>query len=410
MNANNKERIVPFVLLIVSFLLYCVLGFLFLQKYPNYEFHLSGYDAFLPGIIRDPIVYSTATIRHPLLSLFMLPFHLLYLVFKTDYIILLVVAGFTAGANFFLYLIFRKIVGVNKWESLILSLLFISFAYILLMGIVPESYPFTLFLLVFSLYFIGTKMNRGAKLKTYLLLFFLTAGVTITNGLKILAGILFESISVRRKIIWISGILISFFVLVTPIYIVTKYLSSKEKTEMYQKQQEVNNQRKEEKQNSVKIIKIPAFMDFIDFETPYVPALIHNFIGESIIFHNAHLEQDVSSGRKPIESYSNPFYIVVSCCLFFLFIVSFLLNRKNKFVQYMACFWSVDVFIHVICRYALNEAYIFAPHWVMLIPIMLGYLLLKTSSKIRMVLTFCYALVAIFLLYINIDCLFMFLK
>lgn len=410
MRTKNEERIIPFILLITSFLLYCFLGFLFLQKYPNYEFHLSGYDVFLPEIIKDPIAHSTATIRHPLLSLFILPFHLIYIVFKTNYIILLIIAGMTASSNFFLYLILKKIVGVNKWESLILSLLFISFAYILLMGIVPESYPFSLFFLTFSLYFIGTRINQVIKLKAYTLLFFVTAGITITNGLKILAGILFNAIPRRKKIIWISSIIISFFIIITPIYIGTKYLSSKEKTNVSYIRQEIQIQQQKKQQNSIGIVKLPAFMNFIDFKTPYIPALIHNFIGEPIIFHNANLEQDVSSGRKAIESYPNLFYIIVPCSLFIIFVISLIINRKIKFVKYIICFWGVDIFIHVICRYALNEAYIFAPHWIMLIPIMLGYLLLKTRSKNRIRLASCYAFISILLLIININTLLIFLK
>lgn len=405
--SNVNSNLIPLLLSASTFILYCILGYFFLQKFPDYRFNMSGYDAYLVNIIKDPICHAQATIRHPLFSLFMVPIHFIYNIIQSNYVILCIIAGLTAGANYYMFLILNKIVGTNKAEALVLTVLFISFAYILLMGITPESYPFSLFLLVYSLYIIGNNMQKQipTKLKQYMILFFLTAGVTVTNGLKVLAGILFEPLTFKKKIIWLISITFAFLIVITPVYVGTKYLIRQSEAKSTISTTEIQTSEKQDlKIEKATAKKVPGFMGFIDFETPYIPAIIHNFIGESIVFHNAELGNRNQNLQNKIilTNYSHPFHNIIAIALFLLAVLSFFISFKNKFVKYLLCFFAVDILLHFVFRFGLNEAYIFAPHWIMIVPILIGFLLKKIPNKARKISICLISILSIYLLGENV--------
>lgn len=406
-NFINNEKIPPIILFISSFILYCLLGYFFLQKYPDYKFHISGYDNFLVNIIKDPMHYAYATIRHPLLSLYMLPLHIVYCILQSNYFIMCIVAGLTAGANFYMYLILTKIVGINKIEATILTLLFISFGYILLMGITLESYPFSLFLLIYSLYYIGLriKQNIPIKIKQYIILFFLTAGVTLTNGLKIIVAIIFEHFSFKKKFLWALYISITFLIAIIPVYVGTKLFinkanetsSSANPVQIISSKQSINEKTNTSKQ--------PGFLDFIDFNTPFIPAVIHNFIEEPIIYHDSKLDTRNSNLQNNIilTNYSKPFHFIIPIGLFLISMFSLIISFRNNFVQYLAYFYAIDILIHIVFRFGLNEAYIFAPHWIMIIPILIGFFLKKLPIRFRRIVTFAFTILSLYLLIENVQ-------
>ena len=60
--------------------------------------------------------------------------------------------------------------------------------------------------------------------------------------------------------------------------------------------------------------------------------------------------------------------------LLFLVTASALLNLKNKYVQLLLMYLSIDFVIHFIIRYGMNEAILFGGHWMFAVPILLGWL------------------------------------
>ena len=59
--------------------------------------------------------------------------------------------------------------------------------------------------------------------------------------------------------------------------------------------------------------------------------------------------------------------------LLFLVAASALLNLKNKYVQLLLMYLSIDFVIHFIIRYGMNEAILFGGHWMFAVPILLGW-------------------------------------
>ncbi|MDR0413170.1 MAG: DUF6080 domain-containing protein, partial [Dysgonamonadaceae bacterium] len=67
--------------------------------------------------------------------------------------------------------------------------------------------------------------------------------------------------------------------------------------------------------------------------------------------------------------------------LLFLFVLSFILNRKQVLVKLIIFYASVDKLIHFVLRYGLNEAILFGGHWLFLVPISLGWLYRWISKR-----------------------------
>jgi hypothetical protein len=236
---------------------------------------------------------------------------------------------------------------------------------------VPESYPFSLFFLSLSLYCLGRNFENNITIKTYFILFFLTAGTTITNGIKVLISIFFTNFTFKKKLFWISCISLAFLLVITPVYIISRKLAQ---TTQNSNSVVISSHESEQIKINNKS-NLPGFAKFINFNEPFFPSLIENFIGESLLFHDADLAIDVTRGRSVTMPYKSKIKYIITISLFILFLLGFILNRKNKFVVYLFCFWLVDIFIHLICRFGFDEPYIFSSHWLMLIPIVLAYLL-----------------------------------
>ena len=165
------------------------------------HFNMSGFDV---------ITYSMVTYwepnynvyRHPLLSFMVWPLSCLdkWLADLTGMnlvqFIMAVPLLLCAFYSFvFLYRIFKEIIQLRKADCMLLSAFFFSLAYIMLSVFVPDHFGISLFLLLFTIYLAGSKMQRGVPFKLWqtLVLFFLTAGVTLSNGVKTYLYVLFTN-------------------------------------------------------------------------------------------------------------------------------------------------------------------------------------------------------------------------
>jgi hypothetical protein len=230
--------------------------------------------------------------------------------------------------------------------------------------------------------------------------------VTLTNGIKILISILFERFSFKKKLIWIVGITVAFLIVMTTVY----YLSGKieqgrssNKTEI--SAAEVNPEIKP----VINTSKLPGFLIPFNFRVPFFPSLLENFIGESLILHKVDLGKDITHGRPVLLNYDSILNYFVTISLFLIFILGFILNRKNKFVIYLFCFWMVDLFIHIICRFGLDEIYIYSSHWLMLMPIIFAYMLKKSQGWKHQALLAYFTISFVYIGYTNLYLLFDFL-
>lgn len=78
-----------------------------------------------------------------------------------------------------------------------------------------------------------------------------------------------------------------------------------------------------------------------------------------------------------------PTLLGVSWCLVLCgcAILSAILNRRQKVIQVMAGMFTIDLVIHVICGWGLNEGWIFCAHWFWMVPILIGQLFNWRNSE-----------------------------
>ena len=405
---------------IVLILLFSVINFLYIhQFYGVFWPKLSGYDPWVHGIVTDWIhasyVYSDI-FTHSLFSFLLLPLYgLNMLCIKilgfncADYILGIVLVFNSFFSFIFLKRIFTDIIELSYKDALLLSTLFFSFAYIMLMIVVPEHFPFSMFLLIMLLYVSGIKIKNNRPFSSFemIVLYILTAGITITNGIKAFFSYLFvngiKSLSIKKIVLLfvvptIFICMLSFFqmqlskgknlgmttlavayeknVKSKPVHVdISKVqLTSKELVDF----ERVRKERKEKE--SAHFISVYKRRYIVDSSyDSFFKVLFCNFLGESFQFHrNGFLENRI------FGLYKNPINHVVQITLLLAALFGFYLGRNDKFLRLCLSFFLVDFTIHIALGYAFKEIYIMAPHWTFLIPICIGYLF-KYGNRLNVI-------------------------
>ena len=307
------------------------------------EFHISGFD---------PLTYVTVSswgfyydiYRHPFLAFFMyMPYALnqLLILITGGNCVQFVVAAFLLFCGLysfiFLYRIFRELVCLSQMDSLILSALDYSFAYVMISLMVPDHFGISMALLTFLVYITGLEIRQGKRLKIWqtIVLFFLTAGVSLNNGVKVFIAALFTN---KRhffspKYILMAVLLPSFFVfgiafLEDQLVVIPKEQQHHDKIENFQRKRDVKvaehfrettslrdpkviqleiqklfseqkKQRMIRAQSSAssrhtgKPMEHSGFLSWTDISTSRTQTAVENLFGESIQLHKSYLLEDV---------------------------------------------------------------------------------------------------------------------
>lgn len=163
------------------------------------KFHISGFDPITYSVVSDWTA-GYNVYRHPLLAFYMYVPYLINqaLIWATGIncaiFIVTAIQLFSAFYSaIFLYRICREIVGVSRTDSTLLTFLLFGFAFVMLSSMVPDHFIISMMLLLLALYVSGKLMIRRRKLTIWqsALYFFLTAGTSLNNGLKIYLSNLF---------------------------------------------------------------------------------------------------------------------------------------------------------------------------------------------------------------------------
>lgn len=80
-----------------------------------------------------------------------------------------------------------------------------------------------------------------------------------------------------------------------------------------------------------------------------------------------------------------------------LFVAGTWLGRRQPAMQMLLCWFGLDVLLHIVLGFAINEVYIMASGWVFIIPIAIGYILKSVSGKGVLLLEATLLLLALFL-------------
>lgn len=356
---------------------------------------MSGYDVFSLIFISCMRLHWNA-LRHPLFVAVLLPLywinHTIMPPTEFNFAVFLMAAVLVAcdvWGVILLHRILRDIVGCTRKDTLWLIALFYGFAHIMITTMVPDHFALSLPLLLLTLLLTGRKLQEGKRF-TYLqqaLLFMLTAGITLTNGVKVALAAWFAA--GKKVFSWRS--IASFVVptLLLALVVVWQQKAIVEPQEQGIKRIEAAIKKKDpgrvdklkehndfvKQQNGQALAEKVPLLEWSDMTTSRWKTVVHNLFGESLQLHRDHLLEDVQQTRPVFVGYSHRFNYFVECVVLMLLLAGAWVARRSKFFLVVVSWFGFDMLMHIGFGFGINEVYIMTAHWAFIIPIAIGYLL-----------------------------------
>lgn len=321
------------------------------------NFHMSGFD---------PITYDVIThwhqgwdiLRHPLLAIAMYPLYLLnqllWMVTGCNCVqlicgVLLTICGFFSVM--FVYRTIADEIRAPRWAALLLSLFFLGFAYVIVSIIVPDHFCLSMFCLTLTVNLAARKLNYGERfpVKEAVLLFLLTAGITLTNG----AMTLFIVMMVNGREFFRWRYLLK--VVVLPVIFLMGMVAL---------QTNLSTELREKKGNLV-----AQQMRWTRDDAPRMQILKENFFGESLQLHRKHILGDVLRDRPVVVAYSWKAQNYVELCLLLLLAAGIVAGIRKRFTLILIGILAFNIMLHIVMAFAIEEVYIMTAHWAFVIPI-----------------------------------------
>ena len=416
------------------------------------DFALSGFD---------PITYIVITrwspdyniYRHPLLAFFVAPLSWLdnWLMDATganlaQFIVAAILLFMVFYSFIFFMRICRDIIGVGNRDGILLATLLYSFAYILLSFIVPDHFGPSMFMLLMALYVCGVKLRDKKRLDGWqtMLMFLFTAGITLSNGIKIFIDALFVdgkrffkpryllfAVLIPSAVIWgfarweyahykypeaIKRNALKKkksdekhakeFVLFRDTTSITDTVEIRKAFDKMMKQRIRARYIADHKQpgfaHKGKPIANGEFSSWTDITTPRWDSAVENLFGESIQLHRDWLLGDTLRGRPVLVYYNNWLNYGVEFILVLLFLAGIWMGRRSRFLWMALCGFGFDMFIHEVLGFGLNEVYIMGAHWLFVMPIAMAYLFKGVSGRKLIALRATVGVLALYLLVYNV--------
>lgn len=368
--------------------------------------NMSGYDIFSLIFISCMRLHWN-TLRHPLFVVLLLPLFWLnrLIMAPTEFnAAVLLMAALLVAADVWgavlMHRLLRDVVEVRRVDAALLTALFYGFAHVMIATMVPDHFALSLPLLLLTLLIAGRKLKEGKPMKLWqsALLFFLTAGVTLTNGVKVALAAWF--VNGRKVFSWRS--IASFVVptlLLGAIYVwqqdaivapqerkikrIEAAVAKKDPARIA-KLQEHNDFVKQ--QNGEALTKNVPLLEWSDITTDRWQSAVDNLFGESLQLHRDYLLEDVQQTRPVFVQYRSALNYVVEALLVVLLAVGAWTARREKFFLMVLAWFGFDMLMHMGFGFGLNEVYIMTAHWAFIIPIAAGYILRRSNSMAPRVL------------------------
>lgn len=390
----------------------------------------------------DPITYSVITgwdtsynvYRHPLLAFMVWPLSVLdnwltELTGMNTVQILCALPLLFCGVYSFIFLlrILRDVVRVPRYEATVLTAMFFSFAYIMITLSVPDHFCVSMFLLMLTFYITGRRQQENRRLTKVqtVLLFVLTAGVTLSNGIKTFIcalmtnrGRFFRPGYLLLAVLLPSALMWGFARWEYRTYVLPKEKARHEaKVRKSQEEREkafiqyrdttaaadsavmrhafdsimrrkaVEKYRADHKKPWNKHTGTPMgkgeFMRWTDVSTSRWQTAVENLFGESMQLHRDHLLEDTLRSRPVIVPYRWTLSYVVEAVVALLFVIGVWCGRRSRFLWTVLLCFAFDMTLHMGLGFGINEVYIMAAHWMPALPVAMGYMARGEMSRTR---------------------------
>ena len=309
-------------------------------------------------------------------------------------------------AFLFLYRLLVEVMGLARTDARLLSFFLYSFAFVMVTAMVPDHFVLSLCVLLFVLYYSGLLITRRLQmsLPAAIVLFVVTAGISLNNGLKVfLSGLvvngrrffrpkfLLLAVVVPALVIWV-GARYEYHYLVAPgenarhAAIAQKRAEQKREAQLKAQQPSpaqpapvAAKPKPKHQPKKGKPFMQGEFMRWSDKTSPRVASVVENLFGESIQLHPDYLLQDQSRFRPMIIEYRWAVNYVVEAIIAALFLAGIWMGRRNRLLWLCLSWFGLDMLLHVGIGFGLNEIYIMTAHWIFVIPVAMAALLARPT-------------------------------
>ena len=300
----------------------------------------------------------------------------------------------------------------------------------MLSAMVPDHFIISMMLLLLALYVSGKLMIRRRKLTIWqsALYFFLTAGTSLNNGLKIYLSDLFVNgfRIFRPKFLFLAILLpaaltwgaarMSYDHIVWPRDVAAKAARAKAKAAKEAKKKAEAAER--HRQDSIRIASFTVeqmdslrrdsvqrdsiakakpkpvrrrkngkpiangeFIGWTDITTSRSESIVENLLGESIQLHQDNVLGDVLKSRPMIVHYRHWYNYAVEGLIALLFVLGVWAGRRSRFMWLVMSYFALDMVLHIGLGFGINEVYIMSAHWIYAIPIAIAFLLKNVGRR-----------------------------
>ena len=380
------------------------------------ELHLSGYDPLTyMGVTDWDAVYQVY--RHPLLSFMIWPLWLINQALTwmlgvncVQYLVAALLIFCSYYSYIFMYRILREVIELQRWDATLLTAYFFSFAYILMSVIVPDHFTISMFLLLVTLYVSGVCIKKRREFKWWqsALFFYITAGVTLSNGIKVFLSGFFVNLRdfFRPKYLLLAVILPAALLWGTATWEYRTYvlpkekaraelkarlaekekarvakMTAKEKAQYDEKKAKREQRLKRQAAKSGKPMEDYGFLKWTDISTSRWESTYENLFGESLQFHQDYLLEDTLVRRPVFVKYRWTLSYVVEGLILLLAVAGIWFGRKSRFLWLCLSCMAFDMFIHVGLGFGLNEVFIMTPHYMFVLPIATAFLFRDIQAR-----------------------------
>ena len=261
----------------------------------------------------------------------------------------------------------------------------------ILLSFTPETYTYTLPLLLLFNYYSVLKLKQGKKINALALTLstITIGGLTITNAVKVYIPVVFEK-DVFKSWKKIGGAFLRLLIAVGAFVTLFLYrLDFKFDNFLTKTEQQY------EKFSEAKIV-------------PWWDMVVSYFFGGNMLFSSFEI-RDYHNQQKTyffksifMEPYSSPFLYGFVGIVLALLLWSYIRNFRNKYVQILAISFFVDIIIHCALKFGLHTAYIYGGHFIFVYPLLIGWLFYSYKNSPKM-LSFLFCLLIVLISYLGIN-------
>lgn len=367
------------------------------------RFEISGFDSYTYIIVSEWRPLYTLS-RHPLLALMVWPLSQLngwlmdtYHMNFAIYVVAAVWVTASLCSWMLTYRIMRRLIMLDAWHSLLLTLFFYSFSHVMLTSFVPDHMTLTLPLLLLTLYLTGTAIRDGKVMPLWqiLTLAFVAMGVTTTNIVKVFIS---ECVMTwgRKPVTVMLSRMAGFFIPVAIIGVL--YFWQQQTTQMREKERAENTVRKRamrdslfaqkitQSEEAVKELRSNQIIDLsivtnTEYHIDRLPSVVENIFGEGLILHEDHVLEDANRQRPVLVRYSHWRFYVMEGIIVMLFLLGAWKARRERLMVSALLMFAFDMVLHVGLNFASADVYIMTAHWAFVIPFATAYLMKHCEGK-----------------------------